>query len=86
MRLLEKDNVLQVEPSQTKEFDYVVRLKNAVDVGFDPDNPETRKETVLRAMRSQCPGARVLGERVIDKGTYLGGRPAREYFIQIKCT
>jgi hypothetical protein len=64
MRLLEKDNVLQVEPSQTKEFDYVVRLKNAVDVGFDPDNPETRKETVLGAMRSQCPGARILCERV----------------------
>lgn len=85
MRLLEKDNVLQIEPSQTKDFDYIVRMKNALDIGYDPDNPESRNSMALRAIQSQCPGARIVGEKTIDKGTYLGGRPVREYFVQMKC-
>jgi hypothetical protein len=85
LRMLENSNSLQIEPSQIKDFDYVVRLKDLVDMGYDPDNPETRKETALRAMQAQCPGARIVGEQIIEKGTYAIGRPAREYFIQIKC-
>jgi hypothetical protein len=84
-RMLENSNALQIEPSQVKDFDYVVRMKNLVDIGYDPDNSETRKETALRAMQAQCPGARIVGEQTIEKGTYPIGRPAREYFIQIKC-
>jgi hypothetical protein len=60
-------------------------MKNLIDIGYDPDNPETRKETALRAMQTQCPGARIVGEQIIEKGTYAIGRPAREYFVQIKC-
>ena len=71
--------------SQTKSFDFMVRMKNVLDFGYDPDNPETRKETALRAMQSQCPGARIVGEQVVEKGTSAIGRPVREYFIQIKC-
>jgi len=83
--MLENSNALQIEPSQVPGADYVVRMKNLVDVGYDPDNPETRKSTALRAMKAQCPNAAIVGEQVIDKGTYAVGRPAREYFIQIKC-
>jgi hypothetical protein len=41
LRMLENSNALQVEPSQSKDFDYVVRMKNLVDIGYNPDNPET---------------------------------------------
>jgi hypothetical protein len=85
LRMLENYNHLQIEPSQVKDFDYVVRMKNVIDIGYDPDNPETRKDTALRAIRAQCPDARIIGEQVIEKGTYAIGRPAREYFVQIKC-
>ena len=85
LRMLESQNALQIEPAQSKDYDYVVKMKNLLDIGYDPDNPETRKETALRAMRSQCPQGRIVGEQIIDKGTYAVGRPAREYFIQIKC-
>jgi hypothetical protein len=85
LRMLENSNALQIEPSQVKDFDYVGRMKNLIDIGYDPDNPETRKETALRAMQAQCPGARIVGEQTIEKGTYAIGRPAREYFVQIKC-
>jgi hypothetical protein len=83
--MLEGSNSLQIEPSQSKDFDYVVRMKNLLDIGYDPDNPETRKDTAIRAMQAQCPGARIVGEQIIEKGTYAIGRAAREYFIQIKC-
>lgn len=85
LRMLENSNALQVEPSQAPGYDYVVRMKNVVDVGYDPDNPETRKSTALHAIQVQCPKASIVGEQVIDKGTYAIGRSAREYFIQIKC-
>jgi hypothetical protein len=48
LRMLENSNALQIEPSQIKDFDYVVRMKNLIDIAYDPDNPETRKETALR--------------------------------------
>jgi hypothetical protein len=85
LRMLENYNHLQIEPSQVKDFDYIVRIKNVIDVGYDPDNPETRNDTALRAIRVQCPEPRIVGEQVIEKGTYAIGRPAREYFIQIRC-
>src|ERR1700742_3682071 len=85
LRMLENSNALQIEPSQTKDYDYVVRVKNVVDVGYNPDNPDTRNETALHAIQAQCPSANIVGEQVIEKGTYAIGRAAREYFIQIKC-
>lgn len=85
LRMLENSNALQIEPSQTKDFDYVVRIKNLVDIGYDPDDPATRKDVTLRAIRAQCPSARIVDEKVIEKGTYAIGRPAREYFESIKC-
>jgi hypothetical protein len=83
--MLEKENAFQIEPSQSKDYDYVVKMKNLLDIGYDPDNPDTRKETALRSLKTQCPDGRIVGEQVIDKGTYAIGRPAREYFIQVKC-
>jgi len=59
-------------------------MKNLLDIGYNPDNPETRRETALHETQAQCPGAKIVGEH-IEKGTYAIGRPAREYFIQIKC-
>jgi hypothetical protein len=61
LRMLENSNALQVEPSQSKEFDYVVRMKNLVDIGYNPDNPDTRRQTALHEMQAQCPGARIVG-------------------------
>lgn len=85
MRLLEKDNVIQIEPAQGGGFGYVVRMKNSLDVGYDADDPENRKATALRAISAQCREPKIVGETSIDKGAYVGGRPAREYFVRIKC-
>jgi hypothetical protein len=55
LRMLENSNALQIEPSQVK--DYVVRMKNLVDLGYDPDNPETRKSprgSRCRHGRAEC--------------------------------
>lgn len=82
LRMLENSNALQVEPSQSKDFDYVVRMKNLVDIGYNPDNPDTRRETALHEMQAQCPGARIVGEQVIEKRapTRLVGRPVNTSF------
>jgi hypothetical protein len=85
LRMLERDNALRIEPVSGKPYDYIVRLSNLVDVGYNPDNKETRDDTAMRAIKAQCPKGRIVGEEVIEKGTYVMGRPAREYLVQIKC-
>src|SRR5690606_35314098 len=85
LRLLERDNALRIEPVTGQPYDYIVRLTNLVDVGYDPDNPDTRNATALRAMKAQCPAGAIGGEQIIEKGTYAIGRSAREYLIHIKC-
>lgn len=86
LRMLEKEGAYQIEPSQNKAaYDYVVRITNLVDVGYNPDNPETRNGAALRGLRTQCPSGRIVGEDVVEKGAYANGRPAREYFIHVKC-
>lgn len=85
LRLLEKDNALNIAPTQGVGYDYVVSIRNVKDFGFDPDNKATRDRTVLQAMQSQCPGARIVGETVTSTGEYALGNPSRTYAIQVKC-
>lgn len=77
---------LSVQPSQGQSYDFVVSLRNVKDFGFDPDDKATRDRTALMVVKDQCPGGRVVGETVINTGTYLLGNPARTYAMQVKCT
>lgn len=82
LRLLESENAVSVEPSQSRDFDYLVKIRGALDFGYNPSNPETRKETALRAVAAQCPTARIVGEQAIQKGRDGANH---DYFIQIRC-
>jgi len=86
LRTLEQVNALSVAPAQSPTHDYVVSIRNVKDPGYDPDNKPTRDATALAALKTQCPSGRIVGETVIDTGTYLLGNPARTYAIQVKCT
>lgn len=85
LRLLEKDNALSVTTAQSSLYDFVVSIRNIKDIGYDPDDKPTRDRTALQALNSQCPGARIVGETVINTGTYALGNPSRTYAIQVKC-
>lgn len=85
LRLLEHDNALSVAPAQSPTHDFVVSIRNVKDFGYDPDDKGTRDRTALQALAAQCPNARVVGETVIETGTYLLGNPSRTYAVQVKC-
>lgn len=84
-RGLELQNILRVDPSPGPGYDLTVEIKNLIDVGFDPDNPETRKTTALVAVRAECPTAQIAREDTFRKGEYLFGRPALTYYVRIRC-
>lgn len=86
MRLRENGNAVQIEPSQIKGVDYVIRMKNSIDFGYDADDPANRHATALRLISAQCPSGQIVSEESIDKGAYATGRAAREYFVRIKCS
>jgi len=85
LRMQEGSGELAVTPESGKPYDYTVKIVNRWDIGYDPDNPETRKKTALTLLRTQCPAASVVGEAVVNTGTYGIGTPARTYFVQVKC-
>jgi hypothetical protein len=85
MPLLQKDNALNVLPSQQPGYDYLVSIRNVKDFGYDPDDKATRDRTALLALKDQCAAPQIVGETVINTGTYALGNPARTYAIQVKC-
>ena len=84
MRTLKQSNALRVDPANTLGADYVVSLRNLKDVGYDPDDKADRDRVALAALRDQCPAGRIVGETVINTGTYLLGNPSRTYALRIK--
>ena len=85
LRILENQNALQVDPSPTADASFVVSIRNVIDFGYDPDIKATRDATALQALKTQCPEGVIVGETVIDTGTYLLGNSSRTYAIKVKC-
>lgn len=85
LRLLEADHAISVMPASAPDHDFVVSIRNLVDVGYDPDDKATRDRTALQFMQAQCPRATIVGETAISTGSYMGGRASKTYAIKIKC-
>lgn len=86
LRLLEKDNALSVTPVNAPTHDYVVSVRRVFDFGYDPDDKPTRDRVALQVLSTQCPGARIVGETVINTGEFALGAASRTYAIQVKCS
>ena len=85
MRILENSNALRVEPTPGPGYDYTVVVRNVKDIGYNPDNRADREGIARMAIQPQCPSAALVKEDVIEKGEYLLGNAAREYFIRVRC-
>ncbi|WP_310619699.1 hypothetical protein [Flexibacterium corallicola] len=86
MRMLERDGTIRIDSHpEAINYDYVVSIRNIVDIGFNPSNKETREDVALKYVQQQCPSAFIVNEEVIEMGKYLTGRDARSYKIFIKC-
>ena len=86
LRFAASEGQLQVDPVQADDHDYVVRVGNVGDIGYDPDVPETRQTIALSAVKAQCPNAAIVGEQAVQTGNIpLRGKPAITYHIKVKC-
>ncbi|KAA0689861.1 hypothetical protein DTW90_30685 [Neorhizobium sp. P12A] len=85
MRAMESAGELAVTPETGKPYDYTVKILNRRDIGYNPDDLDQRKKTALLLLKDQCPNGSVIGETVVNTGTYGIGTPARAYFVQVKC-
>jgi hypothetical protein len=84
LRGLERDGIMRIDPAPPgRPYDYVVRITKAIDIGWNSEDKATRDDTAMRAIRTQCPAGRIVGEDVIEKGS--AGRGERDYLIQIRC-
>ncbi|WP_311272118.1 MULTISPECIES: hypothetical protein [unclassified Rhizobium] len=83
--MLEQDGAITAEPSTAVGSDYVVKIRNLIDIGFNPDDKPNREQWALRFLGTQCPKGRVMGEKVLETGTYGFGRPSRTYFMYVAC-
>jgi hypothetical protein len=85
IRMLEQSNAVRVEPATTPDANYIVSVRNLIDIGYDLDDKATRDDLALRMLRTQCPGGQIAGETAIDTGTYGLGRASRTYAIKVRC-
>ena len=81
--ILRNDGALAIRTSDKPGVDFVVTARNVVDIGYNPDNPETRKQAALGL--ANCPAGSIVGEKAIRTGDYLGGRPAITYEMDVRC-
>jgi hypothetical protein len=85
-QMLQTNGAMHVDPAPPGVgYDYVVSLRNLVDIGFNPDDKATRDATALSLLKTQCPAGSVVGETIINTGTYATGRPSLVYALQVKC-
>ena len=85
MRMFEAAGEMRVEPSTLAGSDYVVHMRNVIDINYNPDNKANREMWALGMLKTQCPAGRVVRTSVINTGTYGIGKPARTYSVYIKC-
>lgn len=85
LRMLESDNNLNIEISSNPAYDYVVKIRNSLDIGYNPDQLEDRNKVALSAMKQQCPNGQIVGEDTIKGGRNILGNPAITYLVHIKC-
>lgn len=86
MRMIENDGALSVEPTNDKGANYIVKMRNQVDFGFNPDDRASRHEWALRYTNVQCPSGRIVSESSIETGTYATGRKSRTHFVYVACS
>lgn len=85
-RILEDGGNIGAEPTNLHGSNYVVKIVNKLDFGFDPDNRENRHRWTLNYISKQCPSARIVYEQSVETGDYpLAGRPSRTYFVYVAC-
>lgn len=85
MRMMEAAGQIRVEPSTLAGSDYVVHMRNVVDIGFNPDDKANREMWALNMLKAQCPAGRIVKTSVINTGTYGIGKPARNYSVYVRC-
>lgn len=84
--MLQTNGAMSVQPAPPgASYDYVVSLRNLRDPGFNPDDKTTREATALSTLKNQCPTGSVVGETIINTGTYATGRSSLIYAMQVKC-
>jgi hypothetical protein len=82
--MLASGGALSVDPTPGPGYDHTVAIKNAKDIGFDPNVKTERDAMALQVIAQQCPGAQVVKEDVVDMGQNVLG-PSRNYYIRIRC-
>lgn len=82
--MLASGGALSVEPAAGPGYDYTVTLKNAKDIGFNPDVKAERDAMALSFIAKQCPQAAIVKEDVVETGSNILGA-SRSYFMRIRC-
>ncbi|MAZ75868.1 MAG: hypothetical protein CMH31_01040 [Micavibrio sp.] len=83
---MQQKNYLQFKPSEKQSVDYEFIIKNVFDVGFDGDLQSDRENLIFQVLSAECSnGVVVVNEKSIQSGTWLTGKPIRNYYSDVNC-
>ncbi len=84
--LQQNSSAITIRKADSQNYDYVISIPDVKDNIYDPDDKATRDKMALGALRDQCEAPQVVGESVINSGTYLFGHPSRSFEVQVRCS
>jgi hypothetical protein len=78
--------VVRVEQASVgKPYDFVVHVKNAPEIGYNPEVPEDRRRQALALVKRDCPAARVVGQDTIITEIYGITSSKPDYIVLVRC-
>ncbi len=83
--LQQSSNAISIRKADSQNYDYVVSIPDVKDNIYDPGDKATRDKMALGALKDQCEAPQIIGESVVNTGTYLLGNAAKSFEMQVRC-
>ena len=85
MRMAENAGHLRIDTPSGPDHDYRVFMTNSVAPDWTGNNPADRLRMATAYLAAQCMQSRLVRETPIQTGTYLTGRKATTWVMEIAC-
>lgn len=84
-RMLENSGVIKTDFSKDPEYDYDVIMQGSTFMGWDGNNKEDRRNTLLSMFGDRCKQLKIGDEVSAHVGAEQAGKPIPTWVMKVKC-
>lgn len=83
--MLENSGAIRVDFSKDPEYDYVVIMEGATFMGWNGNNSEDRRNTLISMFGDRCMQLKISDEVSAQAGSEQSGKPIPTWAMKVKC-